>query len=299
VDWVERIAGIRRWRRDGRRAPHKPLLLLYALGRFQREGPGEIAFSAAEAHLDGLLREFGPPNATTSAYPFHHLTGDGVWTVRTLDGPGSPGARVTLLRGRDARGRLSPDLTAALVDDPRLAGRIARSLLDAEFPPSLHADICRLAGVDPDLAAPAAAGPPAPARDPAFRDRVLRAYGERCAFCGFDGRVDRVAVGLEAAHVRWWSFDGPNDADNGLCLCALHHQLFDRGVLGLTPGRTVAVSARFSGTGATARDHVLALDGRPVAEPLTGFPPVHADHVAWHGTEVFRAPARAAGARVG
>ncbi|QHY96599.1 hypothetical protein SSPS47_15940 [Streptomyces sp. S4.7] len=28
--------------------------------------------------------------------------------------------------------------------------------------------------------------------------------------------------------MRWWAFDGPDEIDNGLCLCALHHKLFDQ-----------------------------------------------------------------------
>nr|WP_244301910.1 MULTISPECIES: hypothetical protein [Microbispora] len=40
MDWVERVAGIKPWKRHGERAPHKPLLLLYALGRL-REGQAD------------------------------------------------------------------------------------------------------------------------------------------------------------------------------------------------------------------------------------------------------------------
>jgi hypothetical protein len=148
VDWVERIGGIRRWSRGGYRAPYKPLLLLYALGRFQREGAAPIPYSAAEGRLVRMLEEFGPPRSTTPAYPFHHLTGDGIWLVDTCDGPGSPGASAGRLRTSGAAGRLAPDLVDALNTDPGLLVRIARSLLDNNFEPSLHEDICQLAGLE-------------------------------------------------------------------------------------------------------------------------------------------------------
>lgn len=42
MDWLERTAQLRQWSRSGTRAPHKPLLLLYALGRFQQDAAGEL-----------------------------------------------------------------------------------------------------------------------------------------------------------------------------------------------------------------------------------------------------------------
>nr|WP_221308859.1 HNH endonuclease [Nocardiopsis mwathae] len=274
------------------------MLILYALGRFQARGDEPIAYRTAEGHLSRLLEEFGPPKETTPAYPFHHLTTDGLWIVDTAYAHGSPGPYVTRLRECDARGRLAPELVNALGNDPPLLGRIARSLLEANFEPSLHADICMLAGVSPGAAEPGAAGVrrTVRSRDPAFREEVLDAYGHRCAFCGFDGRLDRSTVALEAAHVQWWAFDGPDHPGNGLSLCSLHHKLFDRGVLGLTGERSIAVSQRFTGTGRSAEELVLALHGRPVALPQPGVPDVEVERIDWHHRQVFRAPARSAAA---
>ena len=102
MDWLERVAKLRQWSRSGARAPHKPLLLLYALGRFQQDAEGELRYSAVERELQQLLTEYGPPRRTTPSYPFHHLVSDGVWEVRTDRGPGSPGAD---LAGADCRRR--------------------------------------------------------------------------------------------------------------------------------------------------------------------------------------------------
>jgi putative restriction endonuclease len=43
---------------------------------------------------------------------------------------------------------------------------------------------------------------------------VLQAWDRQCAFCGYDGQLGHAAIGVEAAHVRWWAFDGPNGPDN-------------------------------------------------------------------------------------
>nr|WP_259403092.1 hypothetical protein [Microbispora sp. H10670] len=78
----------------------------------------------------------------------------------------------------------------------------------------------------------------------------------------------------------------------GLCLCAIHHKLFDKGVLGLTPERTIAVSRKFASRSPAAGHMVLSLAGRPLREPLRGLDPVDGGHIDWHTRQVFRAPAR-------
>lgn len=297
MDWVERVGNLRQWAQNGARAPHKPLLVLYALGRFQREPRRAMRYSEIEHELSALLRDFGPPHRTSPAYPFHHLVSDGVWEVRTDSGGTSPGAGVRALRESGARGQLAAGLRGALADDPGLAGRLAQLLLERHFPPSSHPDIAAAVGLDPEpVDGPrGAAGPAAGRRGAAeLRRQVLIAYEYRCAFCGFDGSLGRVPVGLEAAHVQWWAFRGPDDLANCLCLCSLHHKLFDRGVLGLDNGRRITVSREFVGQSRTAREQVLGLTGRALIGPQRGSARVAPARITWHTAQVFRGAPRVA-----
>ncbi|MFE6049320.1 phosphorothioated DNA-binding restriction endonuclease [Kitasatospora sp. NPDC056446] len=291
MDWLDRVAKLRRWTNNGVRAPHKPLLLLYALGSYQQDADGELRYSAVEAELKRLLAEYGPSHPTTPAYPFHHLVSDGVWEVRTDRGPGSPGSGIGVLRSSGATGRLAPGLRAALGEEPPLLGRMARVLLDTHFPTSLHADLCEAVGLDLEQAetgaVPGADAAARRQRDRRMRELVLTAYEFQCAFCGYDGTLGASTVGLEAAHVRWWSHDGPDEVDNGLCLCSLHHKLFDKGVLGLAQNHRILVSDRFVGRSEASRRHVLDLADRPVIGPQPGRPPVAAHHRRWHEQQVF------------
>ncbi|MBN1103294.1 MAG: HNH endonuclease [Deltaproteobacteria bacterium] len=70
-----------------------------------------------------------------------------------------------------------------------------------------------------------------------FRERVLRAYREQCAFC----RLRHLEL-LEAAHI---IPDGEPDGDpivrNGISLCTLHHAAFDRLLLGVRPDYVIEV----------------------------------------------------------
>ena len=61
------ITGLNVWKRGDQRAPHKPLLLLYALGRCLQGRGRLIPYQDVDRELKKLLLEFGPPRK--SIYP--------------------------------------------------------------------------------------------------------------------------------------------------------------------------------------------------------------------------------------
>jgi len=182
--------------------------------------------------------------------PFVHLERE-IWDLRDGSGaeigPDAP-ERGPWLAGREAVGRLRPGLEQLLADPGTLVAA-ARLLLNLHFTPGLAVMICDAVGLDLavlELAAnPAVAAARRSLRRPGFAEDVLRAYAYQCAMCGFDGALGRNPVGLEAAHVRWHSQDGPDVIANGLALCALHDALFDLGVLGLTADLRIRVSSLY------------------------------------------------------
>ncbi|GGU52627.1 hypothetical protein GCM10010211_16310 [Streptomyces albospinus] len=139
-----------------------------------------MRYGEVEGELKRLLTEYGPSHPTPPAYPFHHLVSDGVWEVRTDQGPGSPGSRVGLLRSSGATWRRAPGLRAALAKEPSLLRRLARVLLDTRFPPSLHMDLCEAAGLDLELAETESVHGAGAAtrrqRDRRMRELILTAY---------------------------------------------------------------------------------------------------------------------------
>lgn len=56
-----------------------------------------------------------------------------------------------------------------------------------------------------------------------FRERVLTAYGHRCAMCGIQLKLLDAAHILPVAHP-----DSTDETGNGVALCALHHRAYDR-----------------------------------------------------------------------
>ena len=129
------------------------------------------------------------------------------------------------------------------------------------------------------------------ARDPEFRERVLRAYEYSYAVCDFDVRLGKILVAVEAAHIKWHQAGGPDEERNGLALCSLHHKLFDRGVFTLSNSMSVIVSESANGTRGF-QEWVVAYHAKAIRPPQRPNYYPHESWVAWHVREVFQGPGR-------
>jgi putative restriction endonuclease len=105
--------------------------------------------------------------------------------------------------------------------------------------------------------------------------------------CGFDGALGHYPVAIEAAHVRWHSQQGPDEMANALALCALHHALFDLGVLGITEDHLICVSSMYVARNEAGKE-VDALAGRALLTPRPCQPTVDVVHISWHHHQVFK-----------
>lgn len=76
-------------------------------------------------------------------------------------------------------------------------------------------------------------------RDQRFRSNVMVAYQNRCAVSGI--QLDL----LDAAHIVPVEHpDGSDELQNGICLTAIHHRAFDRGLLGIKRDYTIVLNER-------------------------------------------------------
>ena len=98
----------------------------------------------------------------------------------------------------------------------------------------------------------------------AFRERVLDAYRQQCAFCRF-----RHAELLDAAHIVPDADQGEPVVRNGLALCKLHHAAFDRHFLGVRPDYVVQVRPNLldEQDGPTLVHGIQALHGVRISVP--------------------------------
>lgn len=100
-------------------------------------------------------------------------------------------------------------------------------------------------------------------------------------------------MGLDASHIKWHAYGGPDTVNNGLALCNLHHRALDAGALGLESGDyrsvRIVISREVSGDDENLRrlldfrGDLLRLPQRELDSPAPEF-------VNWHRTQVFREP---------
>jgi len=291
---LQDILNVGTWKRGDIRAPHKPLLLLLALGRIQNDEPRLIPYAELEPKLKSLLIDFGPPRKNVRAYyPFWRLQNDGkFWEIperqvaieqnanhaRQDDIP--PG----ILKAVDAHGGFTEKVFAYLQTHPKELNDTVIQLLESNFPPSMHEAILEAIGIVRFVWVTAKRK-----RSGMFRDDILRLYGRKCAICSYDGRLEGADLALEGAHVMWHSHGGPDEGNNGLLLCTLHHKLLDRGAIGISDDRNVLVSQHVSG-GSQVQEWITKFAGLPFAAPIDSAARLNSQYIHWHRTQVFRDP---------
>lgn len=288
---ASRFSRLNVWKRRGERAPHKPLLILLALGKYERGSSRLIPFAEIDKPLRDLLEAFGPPRKSHhSEYPFWRLQNDGVWELSNAENVESRksnnDAKKSELLKHNVAGGLTSELYTALHNDPGLTKRVSMDLLDRSFPESFHQEILDSVGLE-NIVETAVRKK----RDSKFRELVLTAYEFRCAICGLDLRMSGRTLGLEAAHIKWHQAFGPDTVENGLSLCSLHHKLLDRGAIGLADDCTLLVSESVHGTEGL-EGWLLTHQGNPIRRPQREVYMPSPEFLSWHRKEVFRSPSR-------
>ncbi|WP_347253198.1 phosphorothioated DNA-binding restriction endonuclease [Leminorella grimontii] len=277
------------WRKGDQRAPHKPLLLLYVLSEY-RKGHERLFNYGEEVYsqLLELLTSFGPQRRSHyPSMPFWRLRGDGFWQLQNDElctpqkGSKEPPNRELIEHG--VMGGFDAETYRLILKKPALIDKLAQQILSEHFPESVQELIANRLGfslIDVRKA-----------RDPHFRQTILRAYNYRCAVCGYDLRHDSTVVGLEAAHIKWKQYGGPCTVTNGLALCSLHHSAFDMGVISLDGDMKLLVSEGVNGSQIVEKlfwdfaGRQIGLPKSAESYPLEGF-------VAWHRGEVFKGEMR-------
>ncbi len=134
-DLLSHFQNINTWKSKGTRAPHKPLLILMALGEIQRGNTGFIPYTFIEPKLKDLLIDFGPfrksyhPN-----FPFTKLANDGLWQ---FDKPDLLNTKLDygskFLRDHDLQGKFPDEVAQQLKQNPDLLRSVAESILEQTF----------------------------------------------------------------------------------------------------------------------------------------------------------------------
>ena len=98
-------------------------------------------------------------------------------------------------------------------------------------------------------------------------------------------------MALEAAHIMWHALGGPDDPNNGVLLCSIHHKAFDRGAIGLTDDCRIKVSQHLQG-GPQVVHLITKLAGKALGMPIEKDMRPAEEFIDWHNSEVFKGPER-------
>src|SRR2546426_4649353 len=293
--WRQALSNLNTWKRGDQRAVHKPLLTLMLIARAATGGDRHVRFATITEELTRLLEDFGPHRTSYHPeFPFWHLQTDGFWIVeKKLELPltqrGLSPTKRTLLK-HDVVGAVPADLWEAFRNSPALRNELVQQLLDAFWPSTLHDAIKQAIGLPYETGRTVGIVRRG-TRTPRFREEVLRAYERRCAICGYDGRLADLPLGIEAAHIKWYAWHGPDQVENGIALCSFHHVALDAGALGFNDELHILVSCDVSGQ-TMLEEFIHRFAGQRLRLPQPSYPPPARPYIAWHRKEVFRAPAR-------
>ena len=121
-----------------------------------------------------------------------------------------------------------------------------------------------------------------------FRERVLAAYGHRCALSGLpEPRL------IDAAHIVPDDEElGQPDVRNGICMSKIHHAAFDAGLIGIDPDFVIHVSERLLAIhdGPLLEQSLKALAGQKLRVPTDALAVPDRDRLEFR-FELFRSAA--------
>lgn len=279
----------------GKRAPHKPILLLAVLDLVAR-GVLTSPFIAVTGDLIELNELFNlywrriiPLGQTSSiAFPFSRLHNEPFWELLALQGieiiPATINniTSVSQLRTVALGARMDEDLFHYM-QQPASRNALREALLRSCFSEEARAALeeqtvinaeaysysleleekAHLPLVQETLAADAY---PAAARDQGFRRIVTKAYDHRCALCGVRIITPDGHTVVDAAHIVPWSRSRNDDIRNGMALCKLCHWAFDEGMMGVSECYDVITSRQIA-SNPNVPGLLLTLSGRNIIPP--------------------------------
>lgn len=135
---LSQVCNLKLWHKGEKIAPHKPILLLYALTKCQPDAPQALPFIQIEQALTPILKALLSNKAMMQPqYPFWRLQADKLWLV-TADSPmrqrkGNTDPLRSELIKMNARGGLPTHVYQLLAGDQAFKDRIIKLILNRYF----------------------------------------------------------------------------------------------------------------------------------------------------------------------
>ncbi|WP_088102990.1 phosphorothioated DNA-binding restriction endonuclease [Halalkalibacter urbisdiaboli] len=263
----------------------KPLFLLLLIsliegGKVKRN---KFYFPDIERELDLLIRTFGGRvGKGKPEQPFHHLNSSIIWDIHVPYGTRFSNKEtlpISVLRDPETYGYINNEIFKLLSSDNIARAEAAQFILGKYWPETVQKDIADLLNLPVKAISKQK-------RDRNFVDKVLANYRHKCAICGFSSLFNQVPFGLDAAHIQWHAYGGPDNLGNGLALCKLHHWALDRGVVTIEPDKfEIILSSKFVAQEEISISFLENIKGSKLQQ-FRDVPP-DKRFMAWHNENVF------------
>lgn len=138
-------------KKDDYVAPHKPLLILYAIGKLRRDGIRMHSYTQIDKDLGILLKEFGSYETKGTQEPFWRLQKDCVWYVtkaERISENDKGGVNKGDLKEHKTSGGFHEGIAKQLIDDNELVNRIIDMMLAKPNPPLDRDKVLAAVGIE-------------------------------------------------------------------------------------------------------------------------------------------------------
>ena len=138
---------------EGQYSPHKPLLVLYAIGKLRRGEERLIPYSQVDEDLGKLLQKFGSEEMKDRTnYPFWRLRNDSLWEVTDEDQllplqNSSKDVDRNILLDHNPSGGFHERIAEQFQNDDTLSSEIIDYVLDKYFDSVYHSAILQAVGI--------------------------------------------------------------------------------------------------------------------------------------------------------
>ena len=282
---------IRQYSGKNGRAPHKPLLMVVALTNILHEGNRWLSFKKSSPILTELLEIYGKPaKKQHPEYPFWRLQNDKIWECSNkekivVNKSGDVNPKQLVSEG--VQGAFNQDIYNALIKKPQFILQLINLILENNFEESICSEIRTMLHLD-SFSHDAPSSAKKRKRDANFPLDVKKAYGYRCAICDLDCKLGRTEFAIEASHIQWHAFNGPDTVNNGVALCSIHHKAFDRGSITIDFEYKMELSPLFNGTSELSKLMFDKLSGKELRQPRDRKLNPGFSFIEWHRREVFK-----------
>lgn len=275
---------------NGKPALKKPLLLLLVISKFESGDFNEnkITFNEIERELTELIENYGGRASSSDVkanHPFQYLNSSSFWNLKLPKGIKMTHSRdlpKSILRNIETYASIDEELYILLKNSRKARAILSKFILNKWWTDTIQEELINVLNLPTNIFF----NEEQVTRNKDFAQLVLANFRYRCAFCGFTSNFNNKVFGLDGAHIRWFSYAGPDTVDNGLALCKFHHWAFDKGVLSVNP-RTleILISSKFVGRDDSSIALIEGLKGKSLYPHKETRP--NKIYLEWHNDSIF------------